>query len=466
MTTLLFFDDHRLSRRDNVARRVGRPRRIPESVYRDPHANTAWGYPSVFFDPGSGKWRMCYLGWTREANVRVPLLAESDDGLHWQPRDTTRDIDLPDRKTPNQLLPLDEFGEWPACYIDERAEPQERIKGLVVFHPSRNFVKTRLWTSPDGLHWTLKEGVQWQEQGPDPGVAVYWNEVRQSYCFTTRPDWTDRRIAVFETRDWRTFTTPELCMQADALDSRLAEIYGMPVFPYEGYFVALPWIFHVDPSVPGHSPHKFHDGHVDCQLAYSLNGWHFQRGLRDPFIPNGEPGEPDAGCVYPSCMVRKDKGDLWIYASACTLEHGYNPYGSGSILAYRLRRDGFVYLESTGGVGVVGTRAVYWQGGELELNVQAQGGHVRAQVTDIAGEPLDGFSFDDCVPFSGDDTAWAPTWQDGRRLAAHANSLLRIEVELKSARLYAIRGDFVHALGGQCWRLRDDGLKPEPRPGF
>jgi len=255
-------------------------------------------------------------------------------------------------------------------------------------------------------------------------------------------------------------------VQADALDSRLAEIYGMPVFPYEGCFVALPWIFHVDPSVPGHSPHKFHDGHVDCQLAYSLNGWHFQRGLRDPFIPNGEPGEPDAGCVYPSCMVPKDNGDLWIYASACTLEHGYNPYGSGSILAYRLHRDGFVYLESTGGVGVVGTRAVYWQGGELELNVQAQGGHVRAQVTDIAGEPLDGFSFDDCVPFSGDDTAWAATWQDGRRLAANANSLLRIEVELKSARLYAIRGDFVHALGGQCWRLRDDGLTPEPRPGF
>ena len=113
---------------------------------------------------------------------------------------------------------------------------------------------------------------------------------------------------------------------------------------------------------------------MDCQLAYSLNGWHFQRGLRDPFIPNGPPGDPDSGTVYPSCMVPQEDGSLRLYASACTLEHGNVQAGdAGSLLAYSMRRDGFMYLESTGGRGTVGTRALYWRGGEAQLNVQGPG---------------------------------------------------------------------------------------------
>ena len=463
--TIMFFDDQRLNRRDNVVRRIGRPEPIPESIYRDPYANTAWGYPSVFFDKASGKWRMAYLGWGH-GRPRMPLLAESDDGIRWSPRDTTKEIDLPDRKVPHQLLPLDHFGEWPACYVDPFAQPAERIKGLVVYHTSKLHLKTRLWTSPDGVHWTLKEGVEWQKIGPDPGTAAFWNEVRRSYVFTSRPDWTDRRIAVFETKDWRHFTEPELALQADALDSPLAEPYGMPVFPYEGYYIGLLWLYHTAPEVEGHSPHKFYDGHVDCQLAYSLNGWHFQRTLRVPFVANAGPGSPSSGCVYPSSMIVRDDCSIWIYASAGTHEHGHIPPNSGSILAYSLRRDGFVYLESGGGVGTVGTRALYWRRGEFELNVQSQSGEARAQITDPKGTPLLGYSFADCLPFSGDDTAWTPVWNSGKKLRAQSGKTVRLEVQLKNARIYAIRGDFVPLVAGQCWRVDEEGLVPDPKIGF
>ena len=53
---------------------------------------------------------------------------------------------------------------------------------------------------------------------------MFWNHVRQSYTFTSRPDWTDRRIAVFETKDWKEFTAPELALQADALDLPPADL--------------------------------------------------------------------------------------------------------------------------------------------------------------------------------------------------------------------------------------------------
>lgn len=466
--TILFFDDQRLSQRANMQRRIGRAIRIEESTFRDPEYETQWAYPSVFFDSGSGKWRMTYLGFPQpgSSHKRVALLAESEDRIHWQRRDTTAELDLPDRQAMNQVLPLKEFCEWPACYVDPRAPAEERIKGLVVFHPSKHFVESRLWVSPDGLHWTCKEGVQWQKSGPDPGVHTFWNEVSESYCITTRPDWSDRRIAIFETRDWEHFTDPELVMQADALDEPLTEPYGMPVIPYHGYYIGLLWLFHCVPYVEGSSPHKFIDGRVDCQLAYSLNGRHWQRTLREPLIPNGAPGAPDAGAVYPASCVLADNGDIDLYASSCTCQHGRIPAGSGSIAAYRLRRDGWVFLESRAGVGLVGTRSVFWQGGELEINVACPDGEARVQLTDARGIPLEGYTFEDALPFAGDDRAWIPQWRDGRRVEALRERCLRIEIRLNNGRLFAIRGDFLPLVGGHVWRWEEDGVRPEPRPGF
>ena len=48
---------------------------------------------------------MTYLAWAH-SRKRTAALAESDDGLHWSPLDTTREIDLPERILANQVLPL------------------------------------------------------------------------------------------------------------------------------------------------------------------------------------------------------------------------------------------------------------------------------------------------------------------------------------------------------------------------
>ena len=466
MRTLLFFDDLQLHSRNNVTRRVGKPQLIKESVYRDPHVSVAWGCPSVFRHEQSGKWRMLYQGWS-EGEPRAPLIAESDEGLSWQPLDTTRSIDIPDRIWPHQVLSTKNFHGWGSCYADSRAEPDERLKGLAYYIPEKWHLGSRLWVSPDGLRWRLKEEAKWQKKTPDFGASVFWNEVRQSYVFTTRPDNGDRRIAVFETKDWESFTEPELALQADALDSPLAEMYGMPVVAYQGYYIGFLWLYHVAPQIEGHY-HKFYDGHVDCQLAYSLNGWHFQRALRDAFIPNGAPNEPDSGCVYPTCMVEQEDGSLWIYASASTQEHGHLSPGCGSIVTYRLRRDGFVYLESCGGRGTIGTRMLYWKGGDVELNIQSQNGAARVQVTDVKSVPVPGYTFAECQPFSGDDAAWRPVWQEQRTLGGlEGGRALRIEVELNNARLYALRGDFVPMIGPWSLLSFEQGEAPQqPSPGF
>ena len=80
--------------------------------------------------------------------------------------------------------------------------------------------------------------------------------------------------------------------------------------------------------------------------------------------------------------------------------------------------------------------------------------------------PLEGYSFVDCEPFSGDDAAWTPRWKNGKTLADLSGKAVRLEVQLNSARLYAIRGDFVQMSSGQSGAFSQDNVIPEPRVGF
>jgi hypothetical protein len=259
----------------------------------------------------------------------------------------------------------------------------------------------------------------------------------------------------------------------------------MPVFPYEGYYIGFLWLYHAVPYLRGHmpyqtnwrgfggfiepgifTPHKFWEGRVDCQLAYSLNGWHFQRSIREPFIPNNEPGLPGSGMIYPSSMIQKKDGSLWIYSSTAKREHGYIAADEDGIVAYKLRKDGFIYLQSKTGIGTIGTRPIYWQKEDLELNVQGQGGGVRVQITDAFGKPMDGFTFEDCISFHGDSTSWKPIWKEDKRVSNLAEKAIRIEVALWNARIYAIRGNYIPMTGGETWRFLNEGTAPLKKNGF
>jgi len=473
MKTLLFFDDEALNQRQNIVRRIGRAERIEESVFADPSGgNAAWGYPFVWRDTTSGKWRMIYQAGHykntyRDCGGGVVMLAESADGLRWQAVDTTAAVKLPDRVTINQVLPMTKgVGLLSGGYEDTRAEPDRRLKLMrVVCGAAPN--GSELWTSADGLSWRLEEGVHWQTQAPDPPTFAHFNALRGRYVLSSRPDNGQRQIVLFETDDWRTFTPPEeLVMTADSLDRPLTQIYGMPIFPYEGWYIGLVWLFHCPASERRHFPHIYLGGRSDVQVAYSRNGWHWQRGPREPLLPNGANGAPDAGCLQASSMVRLEDGSLRIYACTSRHEHGQIHSGDGYIVAYALRQDGFVCLQSDGGPGWVGTRALYWRGGEARLNVQARGGWARVQVTDPRGRTLDGYSFDACAKFDGDRADWTPEWKDGCTLAALAGRPVRLEIELYNASLYALRGDFVVLNTEQVKKFNEKGIIPGDRPGF
>ncbi len=464
MRTILFFNDWNLNRRDNLVRHVGRPKLVQEATFVDPHIDTSFGYPTVYRD--RSVWRILYQGavhhgyyYEKYGPGHFPLVAESDDGIRWKVPDLPPADELPERRFPNHLgIPVEKFGEW-CHYVDERADdPAERVKAFIVYNsdPSKSSSATALWTSPDGVSWRQKNGVVWSSGAPDPGIFAFWNEAQKSYVISARPTGGDRRIALSETSDWLEFGEPYVILEPDSLDTPLSELYGMPVFPYEGVFIGLLWIFHTDPmrtvrefqGVPlgyGHI-NAFWGGKIDSQLTFSRDGRHFHRTLRDPLIPIAEPGDFGAGSIMPTSLIIDDDQSIRIYSSSSKREHGLNlpswEAGSGALLMHKLRLDGFMYLESAGGSGMLGTRPITWNSGEVRLNVQAPGGEARVQVTDPGRQLIEGYSFSDCLPFSGDDLFWEPQWKDGRRMSELAGQNLRLEISLFNARIYAIRGDF------------------------
>ena len=478
-STILFFDDWHLAQRVSVDRHIGQPRTAGKFV--DPYGDIAFAYPTVFKDQESGRWRCLYQNFLYDKfihpddvvtrgggellNRSVPVVIESDDALNWRIPDLTDTVPLRDRRTPHQILPLDKFREWGPAFYDERAEdPSERIKGFVSFGKDQLDPIAPLWVSPDGIHWKHQEGAAWHPIGIDPAITAHWNPLRQSYVIAARPAWGDRRMAVYETTDWVNYSKPELALQADALDTPMAEIYGMPVFPYEDNFVGFTWMFHPDQDLVSR-PGKGYLGTNDCQLAYSFNGSHFQRGLRDPFVPNAEPGEDGGAVIYPTSLVR-DGDMLRICSSGGRLEHGEglgSPENPQSALLFQeLRLDGFVYLQSAGGWGNITTRIMFANGPELNMNVLAPHGIVQAQVMDDTGEPIEGYSFEDCIPFTGDNVRWSPEWRDGRRFGGIGKRIVRLGVRMLNARLYAIRGNF-HPIASMDRALFEEkGTEPPP----
>ena len=289
MTSIVFFDDYFLAVRRDMTRRIGRPKRVGE--YRDPYPETVdlvSSYPHAFIDPMSGRWRMLYNSYWPEGAVHqnLLLLAESEDGIHWEPRDTTSIIEIQDRMLPHQVLPSAGYREA-VTFRDERAPSDKRFKALVRYGAGEHG-ESRVYTSADGIVWQHERGLNWIEGDVDLPAAVYWNDERASYVITCRPRMADRRVAVIETRDWKNYSKPLVALQPDALDTPLAEFYGMPVVRSGDAYVGLLWIYHVDPEqlISNHeeaahqSPNKYLDGRVDCQLAYGFNGWHFQRAAR------------------------------------------------------------------------------------------------------------------------------------------------------------------------------------------
>lgn len=441
MKTLLFFDDWYLESYSNIRIKMGKPKWIEEATFADPGYVTSANYPSVFWDEKMRRWRAFYQARTREyihKSTNLLATAESDDGIHWHVPDLNMQFQDPERKIVNEVFPAGRGPERGCVYLDQRETGLERRYKLMYAPGPKMYVAF----SSDGYRWKQVPDVSWGDWLSDTAMVIYYNKHRDSYVTVCRQNLGDRRPALVETRDWRTWSKPQVVVHPDPLDPPLVQFYGMPTFPYEEMYVGFLWVFHCDPHQIPADTSKYH-GPIDSQLTYSYDGWHFNRTFREPFIARNEPGLPGCGSIYSCSLCIDEQNIIRIYSAGHLYEHGRGGWEeNGSLLLHTLRLDGFMYLESTSNLARVMTRCLLFHEPMLKINVQAPQGEVRVQLSDEMGKPLTGFSFDDCIPFKGDELFWEPQWHSGKTLKDALNRPVRVEAQMAEARLYAIRGAF------------------------
>lgn len=447
MTTMLFWDDQRLFRRSKLKRVYGKPELIADSVYTDPKNSISGGFPSVVKNPEGG-YTMFYQAFTPE-HYTYAFAAVSQDGIHWEPRNTAAEhLDNPDY--PNQMIPYDDSELACVCY-DPHGAPEARYKALVSKYLREELsVDDQIFVSPNGLDWTLTE-EKWSDRNTEPGAGCVYSDVLKRFITVGRSGWGMRRLCVRETEDWKTFTPSREAIQVDSMDEPQLETYGMPVFEYKGWYVGLLWLYHV----PEENRTHYMEGTMDCQLCYSINGANWQRSLRTPFIGNDAP--QTRGMVFPSAAHADENGDIIITASATPKEHGHFAEKGGCIVSYRLREDGFIALEAGDEEGSLCTRDLLLRNGEITWNIEAEQATVAVygsagSALENGGKPIEGFSHEDCIPFSGDSTAWIPTYKDGRTIASLGECPVYLEICLKNGRVYAYQGDFTPMMNTEVMR--------------
>ena len=461
----LFFDDNKFFSKDNVTIDYGRPELVGEYVDTSVSTDfcTGWVFPVE-----EGKYRLLYFGHSTEFKGHKLFSAISSDGVGFAPEkifDVTKDKE---KQYPHEIMDIG-TAEIPFIYEDLYTEKASERYKLLLSYVAHGQIKVMddVYVSPDLIHWEKLDGASWGD-GAEPLASVFYNKHENVHTVIERSFWGIRSAGYKETKDFIHYTEFRHCLNVDTLDEKLAEIYGMYSFEYDGNYIGIPHIYH---GFGGELQTKYCSGVIDTQLAYSFDGRYWHRSLRKPFIS----GVNGSFCKkYPLVWVNgmaRINGDIYLYASASEKEHGpaFREPGTGKILIFRLRADGFVSLKTTDASkeSVVATREKIWHSGDLHVNIKARHATLAVYTTESQDEgtnilgiasPLEGYGHEDCVVFSGDCTDWVPKYKSGKQIVDLVGKTLVFEIRFQDGELFSLGGDYTDVFNVEAAVYRKHGV--------
>lgn len=448
--TLLFLDNLMIESQVGLERVWGKPRFVKQ-VFSDIHPDVLGygGYASLFWDERVGKYVMYAAVYPPEADPGTFVIRlESDDPYVWADPEYDRSVS-PAWKGFDRVVQDENGNRFWAIYINSLAGTPLADRGylMTTYHPDRQVRQSIAGFSEDGLNFDIRQALPWQSTRADTWCGWIWNPLTGLFQINTRPTHVDRRIAMVTSPDMRNFSPAVTILQPDASDPPGTEFYSMPIKEYEGLFIGLLHVFETDPFEMSRIKMA---GRTQTQLTYSYNGVNWYRSDRTPFIANRELGEMGGGQVFAMEMLRTRDDKLLFMVNASIGEHaaytdmqkaGLDTRGVIAPLLYEMRLDGFCAMKTRSKDGLLRTRTIIPQSGELSLNVRTSGHTaVRVQIVDgETGQPLPGYTRDDAIPITGDHLFARPAWKDKADLGELKGKPIRFEIFMREAELFAIR---------------------------
>lgn len=438
------------------------------------------GYHSVFQD--GDRYRMYYKAWQLDVGGgkvvtnRHPLYccyAESADGKSW----TKPELGLHEFEgsTKNNIVlssgklgPLNVDAGHPAVFRDEnpQAPPAGRYKAIVRSSSPNGLLP---FQSPDGLKWTpLTDAPILSGLGAfDSQNLAFWDPTLGKY----RAYWRIFTEGVTTTEEWRpaglrairTATSDDLVHWSTPTDltyedSPPEQLYTNQVKPYHRaphLLLGLPTRYLE--RAPGASlealpesdhrrqrsaaSQRYGTALTEALLMGSRDGVRFRR-WNEAFLRPGieRPGTWNYGQQYLAWHIVETASDLAGAPNELSLYASENYWTgtSSELRRYTLRLDGFVSAHGSWRGGELVTTPVRFTGTELSLNfATSAAGSLRVELQTPAGEPLAGYSLDDCQELFGDTVERSVRWKDGADLAGLQGRPVRLRFVLRDADLYS-----------------------------
>jgi len=421
------------------------------------------------FDPRDRLFKLWYHAGWRDGT----MLATSRDGLHFE----RPNFDV--TAGTNRVLPprehLVRHGTG-VCFDPYTTDAQQRFKMLLYEDGRRN---TTAYTSPDGIHWAERGTL------PEAGdnTTMFYNPFRKKWVISIRLyrggrarnyreqsnflsaiHWDKSESVPWAGTDVLDTPDPDILalmpkpeqIREEALKkgedyAKLltktradygdpTQLYNLEAIPYESLMLGVFGI-HRGPANKVCEDLK-RPKICDLELAYSRDGFHWDRPDRTPFLASTrKEGDWERGYLHAGvgiCTVMGDK--LWFYYSGwsgVSPALGADMYAGGSTGVAFLRRDGFASMNAAAAPGLLTTRTLTFQGRYLFVNVNTPSGEFRAEILGEDGNAIAPYTMENSVPVRADATRQRMKWKDADDLRALVGKRVKVRFQLTNGELYA-----------------------------
>lgn len=398
-------------------------------------------------------------------NPMSAAYAESTDGIHWAKPELG--IYQHNGSRNNNIVwegigpaRIGTHGFAPFKDDNPDVTPEARYKAVGYIHSrSGQYAQRGLYgmQSPDGIHWRLISDEPLITKGRfDSQNLVFRDSTRHEYRAYIR----DYREGM---RDIRTAVSPDFLQWSEPEwlaypGAPVEQLYTMAVMPY----YRAPHIFVGFPN--RYVERTWSSGIEDLpELEHrrmrSGIGERFGTALTDGLFMSSRDGKTfkrwGEAFIRPGPQLRGnwtygDNRQCWGMLELPSGLDGAPPelsfyateghWRTKRFRRYSLRIDGFVSANGPLSGGEFTSKAITFEGKNLEVNFSSSAaGSMRVELQNADGEPQEGFSLDDCHEMIGDELDRVVKWRGADAVSRLAGKPLRLRFVMHDADLYSFR---------------------------
>jgi hypothetical protein len=193
-----------------------------------------------------------------------------------------------------------------------------------------------------------------------------------------------------------------------------------------------------------HPERRRGSGPIETQLAVSRDGVHWKRYHRPAYVGIGIHQGIDVHQAYLAQGMVRRGNEIWQYYYGTAEYHSAWVDDNENQAVFRVvqRLDGFISADSPyDREAIMVTRPLFFKGNRLVLNVDTDAaGYCQVGILNERGQPLKGFSAEDCIYINGDFVETEVEWlHTGKDLSGLAGKTVRLEIRMRASKLYALQ---------------------------